>query len=452
MVTNVFVVGLDALNRRVLESGPEAELYAFHGVLTYEEIYGDVISFDDLLASAQRTIDAFDGPIDTILGFWDFPVTALVVLLRKHYGLPAASLDELVKCEHKYWCRLVQQDVIDEYPPFGLVDPERDSEPPEGLRFPMWIKPVKSYLSVLAFGVADQAAFSAALAEIREGIGRLGEPFEAMLEHVDLPPEIAAVGGQVCLVEEAIIGQQLTVEGYRHRDEVVVYGVVDSVRYDNSPSFLRYQYPSSLPSDVCERLADISRRVIGAIGLEGMTFNIEYFWDPGTDAITLLEINPRHSQSHAMLFADVDGTSNHEVSLRLSLGRDPEFPHGRGRYPMAAKCFVRRFTDGYVRRHPSQEEIATIEREVPDTAIDLTAHAGDRLAEMHGQDSYSYQLASVYIGAGDEAELTARFDRVVAALRYEIDDVWPGEGRRDGHLPATEPGSRTTGTTPRDLA
>ena len=32
-------------------------------------------------------------------------------------------------------------------------------------------------------------------------------------------------------------------------------------------SFLRYQYPSSLPSDVRERLTDISRRVVEAIDL-----------------------------------------------------------------------------------------------------------------------------------------------------------------------------------------
>lgn len=338
-------------------------------------------------------------------------------------------------CEHKYWSRLVQQQVIQEYPPFGLVDPERDTKPPDELRFPMWIKPVKSFQSVLAFGVADQEAFGAALAEIREGIARIGEPFDAMLERVDLPPEIAAVGGQVCLVEEAIIGRQVTIEGYRHHGEVVVYGVVDSINYENSPSFLRYQYPSSLPSDVRERLTDISRRVVEAIGLEGMTFNIEYFWDPGTDAIALLEINPRHSQSHALLFTDVDGTSNHEVLLRLSLGQDPSFSHGRGRYPMAAKCFVRRFADGVVRRHPAPEEIAAIERIVPDAVIDLTAHAGDQLSQMSGQDSYSYKLASVYIGARDEAELTARFDQVVSALQYEIDDVSPADESAARHQP-----------------
>lgn len=422
-VKNVFVLGIDEHNQAILNDMRDADSYNFVPVLTYDEIYGEEISFSDVLASAQREIDAFDGPVDAIIGFWDFPVSSMLPLLRARYGLPTASLEEVVMCEHKYWSRLIQQEVIEEYPRFGLVDPAQDQDPPEGLRYPMWVKPVKSFSSVLAFGVANHDAFLEALAQIKEGIGRIGEPFDELLAHVDLPPEIARAGGQVCLAEEAIVGRQVTVEGYRRRGEVVIYGVVDSVCYENSPSFLRYQYPSSLPAEATDRLADISRRVVEAIGLEGMTFNIEYFWDPGTDAIILLEINPRHSQSHAELFADVDGMSNHEAMLRLALDRDPEFPRGQGRYAVAGKCFVRRFSDGVVVRHPSPEEIGAIERIVPATTIDLVAHAGDRLSDMHGQDSYSYQLADVYIGAADEDELRAKFDQVMAALPYEIDDI-----------------------------
>ncbi|MGH3906331.1 MAG: ATP-grasp domain-containing protein [Pseudonocardiaceae bacterium] len=423
MRKNVFVLGFDEHNSRILQDMPDAAECDFHPLLTFDEIYGEEIKFGDVLAAAKRELDAFDGPIDAIIGFWDFPVSSILPLLRQRYGLPTASLEEVVKCEHKYWSRLVQQQVIDEYPPFGLVDPEHDTQPPEGVRYPMWVKPVKSFSSVLAFGVAGDDAFRDALGKIREGIGWVGEPFDALLEHVDLPPEIAAAGGQVCLAEEAITGQQLTVEGYRYRDEVVIYGVVDSVNYENSPSFLRYQYPSSLPEPVIKRLTDISRRVIEAIGLEQMTFNIEYFWDPGTDAISLLEINPRHSQSHAELFEDVDGMANHEVMLRLALDRDPDFPRGKGRYGVAAKWFVRCFSDGVVRHHPSPEEIEAIQHIVPGTTIDLLAHAGDRLSELKKQDSYSYELATVYIGAADQAELTARFEQVVAALPFEIDDV-----------------------------
>ncbi|SNR42805.1 ATP-grasp domain-containing protein [Haloechinothrix alba] len=423
MSKNVFVLGMDEHNRAVLEAMPDAAECTFHPLLTFDEIYGEEIDFNSVLAAAQRQLDAFAGPIDAIIGFWDFPVSTMLPLLRRRFGLPTASIEQVLMCEHKYWSRLVQQRVIEEYPAFAVIDPDNDGEPPEELRYPMWIKPVKSFASVLAIGVADQDAYREAIETILARMDWVARPFEALLEHVELPAEVAAAGARACLVEEAIVGRQVTVEGYRYRGEVVIYGVVDSICYDNSPSFLRYQYPSSLPEEVIARLEDISRRLVTEIGLERMTFNIEFFWDPGTDAISLLEINSRHSQSHAELFADVDGMANHAAMLRLALDRDPRFPRGEGRYDVAAKWFVRRFSDGIVRRIPTHEEIEAIQHIVPGTTIELAVREGDRLSELHRQDNYSYQLANVYIGASDEAELTTRFDQVVAALPIEIDDV-----------------------------
>lgn len=421
---NIFVIGLDEHNRALLEGMRNAHQYRFHGVLTYPEIYGPKVSLDDLLARARRIIDAFDGPTDAIIGFWDFPVSAMVPLLRQRYGLFSASLAEVLQCEHKYWSRLIQQTVISEVPRFALVDPHAEPVPPAGLRFPMWIKPVKSFASMLAIRAEDEAGYVAAVRKIAAGIGRLGAPFEALMKHVALPPEIAAAGGQVCIAEEALTGQQVTVEGFRYRGRVVIYGIVDSLHYPGTSSFLRYQYPSSLPPAVQARLVDLSTRVIEAIGLERTTFNIEYFWDAASDTMGLLEINTRHSQSHADLFAHVDGISNHEILLNLALDSEPELPRGHGRYPLAATCFVRRFRDGVVRRHPGAQDIARIERQVPGTHIEVHARSGERLsARTHGQDSYSYLLATVFVGAGSEAELTEKFEQVASALPYEIDDA-----------------------------
>lgn len=422
---NVFVLGLDEHNRSVLESMRDAERYRFHGVLTYSEIYGKEISFTEILTKAQMVIDAFDGPVDAIIGFWDFPVSSIVPLLRQRYGLPRADLTDVVKCEHKYWSRLIQQQVIEEYPRFALVDPYQDTAPPAGLSFPMWIKPVKSFASMLAIKANNQAEFTQALATIRAGIGRLGEPFDALLEYVEVPPEIASVGGHMCIAEEALSGRQVTVEGFRRGGEVVIYGIIDSIHYDEAPSFLRYQYPSRIPEHVQDRMTEISRKLVEAIGMEGMTFNIEYFWDPDTDEVMLLEINPRHSQSHAELFAEVDGMTNHEILLRLALGEEPELPAGAGQNAIAATWFVRRFSDGIVRRHPTPAEIAAIEAQIPDVTIELTAHAGDWLSQLHGQDTYSFRLATVFIGAANKAELIEKYERVAAALRFEVADVDP---------------------------
>ncbi|MGQ0777560.1 MAG: ATP-grasp domain-containing protein [Pseudonocardiales bacterium] len=427
MAVNVLVLGLDEHNERILRDMPDAERYRFHPLLSLEELLGGEIVLQDLLDKAGRQLDAFEGSVDAIIGFWDFPVTSMIpILCHRFGGLCCASLEAVVKCEHKYWSRLEQQKVIEEYPRFGLVDPERDTGPPAGVSYPMWIKPVKSTCSDLAFGVANQQEFQDALARIRDGIGRMGIPFETVLEHLELPPEIAGVGGRVCLAEETISGRQLTFEGYRYLGETHTLGVVDSVTHEKSPSFVRYQYPATVPNRVTERMADISDRVLRQIGLEHTTFNIEFFWDENTDALTLLEVNPRHSQSHAELFAQVDGAPNHLALLRLVLGGDPALPRRRGPYRIAAKWFLRRWNDGVVRRHPTELEIEQIQREIPGVTVDVTARAGDRLSELTRQDSYSYSIANIYVGAQDEAELTEKYQRCIRALPFEIDD----EGER----------------------
>jgi hypothetical protein len=63
-----------------------------------------------------------------------------------------------------------------------------------------------------------------------------------------------------------------------------------------------------------------------------------------------------------------------------------------------------------------------VQEEIPGVTVDVTAHEGDRLSELTGQDSYSYIIANIYIGAKDEAELTNKYKRCVRALPFEIDE------------------------------
>jgi biotin carboxylase len=327
-----------------------------------------------------------------------------------------------VKCEHKYWSRLEQQRVIDEYPRFGLVDIDGEPALPDGLSYPVWVKPVKSVSSALAFRVEDGQQLRQAAAAMRDGIGRMGDPFDFVLSHLQLPPEVTGIGGRACLAEEAATGAQVTVEGYSFHGDVHVYGTVDSITCPDSSSFLRYQYPSSLPSAVTQRMAEISERVIKQIGLDGITFNIEYFWDPDHDTISLLEVNPRHSQSHAELFEQVDGVANHDHMLQLALGREPRLRHREGPYHIAAKWFVRRVADGVASRVPTSQEIEQVERAIPGCTVDVTVTTGDRLSELYDQDSYSYALATVYVGADDEDELIRKYEQALAGLPFEFEE------------------------------
>ncbi|WP_371601848.1 ATP-grasp domain-containing protein [Streptomyces sp. NBC_01220] len=429
---NIFVLGLDDANLPTLNAVPDADTYRFHPLLSIQELQEGEVSVADLMSRARAVLDAHDGSIDAIVGYWDFPVSTLVPMLGREYNTRTTSLESVVKCEHKYWSRLEQRKVIDAYPNFGRVDLDStDPRPPDGVAFPMWLKPALAYSSELAYSVSDITEFRAAVDRIRQGIGRVGRPFDAVLSQLELPPEMAGVGGQVCLAEEAMTGLQVAVEGYVHEGEVTVYGVLDSINYPGSPCFLRHQYPSTLPPKVIRRLHEVSRRTMRQIGMDSATFSIEYFYDPKTEEISLLEINPRHSQSHAELFAYVDGTANHHRMIRLALGLDPATPGGQGPYRMAAKWYYRWFGEGKVHHVPTPSDLAAVGRRIPGVRIDVVPAEGQKLSSVSQQDSYSYEVAHIFTGADDEKGLRRKFDQCVAALGLTFDETAPGGRDRE---------------------
>ncbi|RKT89131.1 Carbamoyl-phosphate synthase L chain, ATP binding domain [Saccharopolyspora antimicrobica] len=419
---NIAVLGLDERNLMLLREIARSEPYRFHALLTKEELMLGDVSLARLLDEAQARLGSFEFPVDAIVGYWDFPVSSMVPVLCTRSGLPGPSLESVVKCEHKYWSRLEQRKVTDSHPGFGIIDLD-DPHPPPGLSFPMWVKPVKSFCSDLAFKVKDPDELAEAATEIRRGACRVGEAFDFLLSMLELPPEIAKIGGLACLAEEEVGGVQVTAEGYCADAEPRVYGVVDSLCYPGSSSFLRYQYPSQLPADVQERIAAISRNVIRQIGLSSAAFNIEYFWDPDQDKLNILEINPRLSQSHAPLFKFVDGAPNHLCMVKLALGEEPFMPHRQGDFAVAAKWFLRTFADAVVRSVPSEEDVERLRSTFPEAIVDVVADRGHRLSDLHGQDSYSFELADLYLAAQDEGELIRKYRRCLEMLPFSLAEI-----------------------------
>lgn len=424
MGRNIFVLGLDDLNHRALQKLPGAEDYTFHQVLTFDELQGGTVSVDELLKQAQAQIEAFDGSVDAIVGYWDFPVTAMVPILAEHYGLPSANLKGIATVEHKYWSRLEQQKVApEEVPGFGLIDLEDpDAALPAGVSYPAWIKPIKSTSSEGAYRVTDDAHLKEALKEEREVVSRLGGGFNEVLERVDLPQEIAEIGGSACIVEQEASGDMLTVEGFSHEGRAEVYGIIDSHLYEGTSSFLRYQYPSKLPEEVQQRITEVSRKVIEAVGLDHSTFNIEFFWDAERQRLSLLEINSRHSQSHTQLFQLVDGRPNHACMVDLALGRKPEMPAQNGEFKTAATWFLRRFRDGWIHQVPTPEEVRAVEEKYPGTAVQIEKEADRTLSGDVAEDAYSYTLAEIFTAGQTEEEMIETYEKVVGELNFEIED------------------------------
>lgn len=427
---NVFVVGLDELNRKRLEHLRGAENYRFHGVIEPSEVYDtEIFPIEDMLSRAETQLNEFHDSIDAIVGYMDFPVSTMLPLLCERFGTRSTSLESLLKCEHKYWSRCVQREVIGDYiPRFTAFDPF-DSEAlhkigEEGLYFPFFVKPIKSSGSRLGFRIESPEDFEQAISRLCEDIGTISEPFNFVLDHAKLPDDVRAIDGGHCMAEEIIGGWQCTVEGYVFQGEVIPYGVVDSIRYPQVLSFFYYRYPSRLPDHIQEKMRELTRQVMKHIGYDNAAFNIEYFWDEVQDRIWLLEINTRIAQSHCDLFEKVDGVSHQQITVDLALGQLPDMPYRKGDFKVAAKFFYRVFfVDATISRVPTEEEIDALEQAFPSTVITLQAEIGTRLSSLPEQDSYSFALAYIWMGADDDTALEENYARLAEQLHFELEEI-----------------------------
>lgn len=426
MLKNIFVIALDELNLGLLRTVRGGEDYNFVGLLDYDEVVrAERFPLGQLRASAERQLEAFPGRVDAIVGYWDFPTVCMLPLLRRRMGLLTPSLESVLKCEHKYWSRLEQRQVVPELVPrFCAFDPfDDDALANIDLDFPFWVKPVKSHSSHLGFKIHDAREFHRSMAIIRANIARFAEPFNYVLRRASLPPEVAAVDGYHCIAEEIIsAGHQCTLEGYVFAGEPEIYGVVDSVREGkHRSSFSRYQYPSRLPRRVQERMMAAAKRVMKRLDYADAPFNMEFYWNGKTDAIALLEINGRISRSHCPLFWMVDGRSHQEVMIDVALGRRPAFPHRQGKHRVAAKFMLRRSEDGVVTGVPDDAAIRRVRARFPDTLVRLMVVRGTRLAHLSLQDSYSFEVAEIFMGAENQKELLAGYRLCLQMLGFRFE-------------------------------
>lgn len=418
----VFVIGLDDFNLKKLQRLPEANECDFLPALEISEIRG--VTKLNIQALIDKAIERIDnhGRIDGIVSYYDFPGTTILPIIANKYKLPAPSLESVMKCEHKYWSRLEQNKVIPlSLPKFAAFDPfdEKAYQKIEMIP-PFWIKPIKSYRSFLAYRINSEFQFNEYMEEVREHINFMSEPFNEIFQNYNLPREYAEMK-ETMIAETPITGHQCTIEGYVYDGEVVVYGIVDSVVEEDRSSFTRYEYPSSLPQEIQFRMADLARRAIIQIGLNNSPFNIEFFYNNTVNQNFLLEINPRISQAHTDIFEKIHGISHHSIMLNLALARRPKALEYKGKHRIASNFMLRTYESGRVNQVPTEEEIRSLQDKYPELALKVHVKEGMHLSELYGQDSYSFEVANIYLGARNQEELLEKYHDCIEHLTFGIE-------------------------------
>ncbi len=232
------------------------------------------------------------------------------------------------------------------------------------------------------------------------------KPFNQLLKRYASFP----LDGGYLLAEQPLRGRQVTVEGCVFRGEGMIVGITDSIMYPGTISFRRFDYPSSLQSDVQERMGDLALRFIRSIGFDDGLFNVEMFYDPESDAIHIIEINPRMSPQFADLMEKVNGVNTYEIALAIAAGVRPRIHRPSPQYRVAASCVMRLFEDKKVARVPSPEEVAAFQARFPDARLKVLCREEHHLSDEL-QDGRSYRYAILNLGGQSARDLAVRYAR-----------------------------------------
>jgi hypothetical protein len=82
---------------------------------------------------------------------------------------------------------------------------------------------------------------------------------------------------------------------------------------------------------------------------------------------------------------------------------------------------VRCHKDGKVIAVPGRDEIEALKRRFPEAQIVIQIEAGMRLSDLRDQDSYSYEIADLFLGADSQDELVKKYQTALDMLPFAID-------------------------------
>jgi hypothetical protein len=339
-------------------------------------------------------------------------------MLAERMGWPGTRVEAVLACQHKLHARQVLARVCPEATvPFARLDARYGGPVPQGLVYPQFVKPVKAAFSVLARTVHSHeelhhmTRFGAAELWV---IRHLVEPFERVVRQ-RLPQAGTA---HSLMLEQPVQAPQFCLDGYVYRGKLHMLGVVDVRMYPGTQSFMGFDYPSRLPPQLQRKAADIAQRFLQAVGFEHGCFNMEFFCDPRTGRITVIEFNPRLASQFSDLYQRGDGINLHEVALALAHDIDPAtFPKQASSAQVASSFVYRLLQRDTLPHQPRPEQISRFWQAHPDALLLQFPMSARQIArDFKWLDSHRYGI--VHLGASSWAELQTRCQQASELLGW----------------------------------
>jgi hypothetical protein len=339
-------------------------------------------------------------------------------LVAEKLGLPGTAPTAVLAAQHKLHARRVLDQVCPEANlPFAALDCAYGADVPHDLPYPLYVKPVKAAFSVLAREVRNRDELQAHTRFGRRElwvIRRLVEPFDRVGR--ERLPE----GGTAhrMMLEAPVQAPQFNLDGWVFQGRAHALGVVDAIMYPHTQAFMRWEHPSRLAAQVQARALEVAQKFLAAIGFTHGLFNMEFFYDPVTDRLTVIEFNPRLASQFADLYRRVRGIDPHAMAIALALGQDPAaLPATRPSAGIAASLVYRAFSAHSVPRMPDARARAAVLAAFPDALLFVMPKSGHSLArDFKWLGSHRYGI--LHLEARDAAQLRRRCLRASALLGW----------------------------------
>ncbi len=357
--------------------------------------------------------------ITGVLSSDDYPgsIYASIIAYNKKFIAPSSA--PILECQHKYYARCLQAQLVPEATPgFELINPNSFDPKTFSLQFPVFVKPVKAYFSFLANKIESLPELTNFVTKTGSMSDRFLYQFNWFLQHYSS----IDMSGDYFIAEGFLHGQQVNVEGFVQDNVCHTIGITDSIMFPGTISFSRFEYPSVLPENVQQRMADIAARFLTGINFNNSLFNIEMMYNPVTDEIHIIEVNPRFSSQFADLYEKVEGFNAYRVALDVATGKQPVLPRAKGNYAMAASCVLRLFENKKVVKVPSSADIEKVKEAIPDIRIYVYTSEGELLSDQL-QDGKSYRYGLMNIGGRDRQEIIEKFELAKRMLPFEFQDT-----------------------------
>jgi hypothetical protein len=341
-------------------------------------------------------------------------------LVAEALGLPGATPESVLAAQHKLHAREVLQKVAPEANvAFASLDVAYGDDIPHGLTYPQFVKPVKAAFSVLAREVKSREELQAHTRFGRRElwvIRRLVEPFERVMTL--RMPQAGTAHRMMLETPLPLDTPQYNLDGWVFKGQAQVLGVVDAVMYPGTQAFMRWEVPSRSAPSVQKRALEVAQKFLTAIGYTHGFFNMEFFHDPPTDKLSVIEFNPRLASQFADLYRRVQGRDAHAMSLALALGQDPaELPRSAPTAGAAASQVFRSFDPQALITMPTPAQQAEVLSRFPDALLfsyAKTSHAVQRDFKWLG----SYRHGIVHLGGRDAADLRERTEQASGVLGW----------------------------------